>query len=133
MNKLIKKLYNRSEIRFLFVGAVNTVVGYIIIISLNLFLPYVTAYTCTYIITIIINFFTHKYITFQSHGKVYKELIRFIIVYIIIYLFGLILLYLLISVFGLIDYVAFGINVVLSALLSYFGHRIISFKNKGNN
>jgi putative flippase GtrA len=126
---MIKKLLNRTEIRFLLVGGFNTVLSYAILLVLDFLLPYKLAYSISFVIGVIINFFTHKHITFRSKGKVSKELLKFICVYIALFFFGLLVLHILIDIFSLAHWLAFGIQTVCSAVLSYFGHKYISFRS----
>jgi putative flippase GtrA len=125
---MIKKLLNRTEMRFLLVGGFNTVLSYGILLALDFFLPYRFAYGISFVISVIINFLTHKHITFRSRGKALKELIKFVCVYAALFFFGLLVLHLLIDTLGMAHWLAFGIQTVCSAALSYFGHKYISFR-----
>jgi putative flippase GtrA len=125
---VIKKLLNRTEIRFLLVGGFNTVLSYLILLGLDFLLPYRRAYVISFIIGVTINFFTHKHVTFRSKGKASKELIKFICVYIVLFFLGLLVLHILIDTLGLSHWLAFGIQTVCGAVLSYFGHKYISFR-----
>jgi putative flippase GtrA len=124
----IKKLLHRTEIRFLLVGGFNTVLSYVILLVLDFLLPYRIAYGISFVIGVTINFFTHKHITFRSKGKASKELIKFICVYLALFFFGLFALHILIDVLGLAHWLAFGIQIVCNAVLSYFGHKYVSFR-----
>jgi hypothetical protein len=80
MGKWLTNLASRSEIRFLFVGGFNTVVSYLLFLLLDHFLTYQTAYACAFVCGVILNFFTHKYVTFRSKGSIKTELPKFVLI-----------------------------------------------------
>jgi putative flippase GtrA len=125
---IIKKLMGRTEIRFLLVGGFNTVASYAVLLILDVFFVYRLAYVISFIISVTINFFTHKHLTFRSKGKVSKELVKFIGVYVALFFLGLLMLHIFIDTLDLAHWLAFGIQTVCIAALSYFGHKYISFR-----
>jgi putative flippase GtrA len=121
-------LINRAEVRFLLVGGFNTALSYVILLGLDYFFPYKVAYGISFAVGVMINFFTHKHITFRSKGKTPRELVKFICVYIVLFFVGLFALHILIDICHLSHWLAFGIQAVCSAVLSFFGHKYISFR-----
>lgn len=124
----IKKIFEYQQIRFLFVGGLNTLVGYgsyalLLFLGLNYFL----ANTISYIIGIIHSYIWNKKFTFKSNNKSILEVIKFVFVYVINYLIGLGFLSLFINVFNVNEYIAGVLNLVVTTLISYFGHKYFSF------
>lgn len=124
----IKKIFERQEIRFLFVGGLNTLVGYgIYAILLFLNIHYLVANTISTIIGVLHSYLWNRYFTFQSKEKAGKEVIKFVSVYIASYLIGTATLYCFTGILNLSPYVAGLINLVITTLISWFGHKYFSF------
>lgn len=128
--KFVSKIKGNDKIRFLFSGGLNTALTYFEVLILDIFFVYPLAYTLSVIIGVIQGFFLHKFVSFQSKGKVKNEIWKFIIVATIAYVLGLLVLYLLITIINLPAYIGFFINSCFCAVTSYFGHKFISFKKK---
>lgn len=132
----IKKIFEYQQIRFLFVGGLNTMVGYgTYALFLWLGLNYFYSNSISYVIGIIHSYFWNKKFTFKSNDKSILEIVKFVSVYIVNYLVGIAFLSLFIKIFGINEYVAGVLNLVVTTLISYFGHKYFSFSkvNKGGN
>lgn len=130
MKRIINKVFSYQGIRFLFVGGLNTIVGYgIYALLLYLNVNYLLANTISTIIGVAHSYLWNKYFTFKSKEKALKEITKFVSVYIVSYLLGMITLYLFKEKLNISPYIAGLINLVITTLISYFGHKYISFKN----
>jgi putative flippase GtrA len=130
---LIKTLFTRKEIRFLFVGGVNTVVGYgAYAICLLLGLHYALAQLISTVIGATNSYMWNKYFTFRQSKKSAKEVVRFVSVYAVSYALNYGLLKLMIDVVGLNEYIAGAIGLVVTTLVSWFGHNYFSFKRRND-
>lgn len=132
ITSLIKKLLNDKRIRFLFVGGINTVVGYgayalFIAAGLN---PYL-ATTCSTIIGVINSYFWNKYFTFKQPKKSLSEIIRFVLVYAVSYAANLGLVYIFVDMMGMNSYVSGAVCLFVVTIVSYVGHNFFSFKASG--
>lgn len=131
MITFIKKLFSKKEIRFLFVGGLNTIVGYG---SYALLLFFGTQYLIANIFSTIIgaihSYIWNKFFTFKSPKKSLTEVIRFFSVYAISFVFGLLTLYIMGNVIGIDPYIAGLINIIFTTLISWFGHNFFSFKQE---
>lgn len=127
-----KTLLAKKEFRFLFVGGLNTAVGYgsyaaIIYLSDN----YKLAYVLSNIIGITHSYFWNKFYTFrkQSAKKMsVGEITRFLSVYLVSFCIGLFMLWLLVEQLGMNDYIAGFVQLLFTTLISWFGHNKFSFK-----
>ena len=131
MKNSLKKLFNHQTIRFLFVGFLNTIVGYglyIILLSINI--NYLLANTISTIIAVIHSYLWNRYFTFKSKQKAITEITKFISIYITSYTVGVISLYTLKNSFHINEYIAGLLNLIITTTISYFGHKYISFKNR---
>ena len=129
MIKIINNLFKYQKIRFLFVGGLNTLVGYGSFAVLLFFnVNYLIANTISYIIGVIHSYFWNKKFTFKSNNKSPKELVRFIFVYIINYLAGMFILYVLVDIIGINQYISGILNLITTTIISWFGHEYFSFK-----
>lgn len=130
MNNRLRLLFDRREVRFLIVGAINTAVGYgAYAFFLSIDLNYLIAVTLSTIVGVANSYVWNRYFTFNSRGKAISELARFSLVYLVSYCISMIFLYLVVGVFGLNAYIAGGVNLILTTLISWFGHKNFSFKN----
>jgi putative flippase GtrA len=132
MNNLINKiksLLNNVKIRFLIVGCLNTLVGYLtyaLLIYINI--NYLIANTISTIIGITHSYIWNRLFTFKSNNSIKKEIFKFISVYFISYILGLLNLYILVNILGTNEYIAGIINIFITTIISWFGHRYFSFR-----
>jgi putative flippase GtrA len=129
----VKKLFADKRIRFLFVGGLNTAVGYgfyalFIFIGLD---PYL-ATTLSTILGVINSYFWNKYFTFRQPKKSLAEVMRFALVYGISYGANLGLVYIFIDMLGMNSYVSGAVCLFVTTIVSYVGHNFFSFKSKSN-
>ena len=131
MKERIKRLLNRQEIRFIFVGGLNTLIGYgLYALFVYIGINYLVSNTIATIIGVIHSFIWNKYFTFKSNKKIKDEIFKFISVYLISYTIGMITLYIFKDVCNISPYIAGLINLVITTLISFFGHKYISFNSK---
>jgi putative flippase GtrA len=81
-------LLSPEFLRFLCVGAFNTIFGYALFCALLLVLPYRAAYTVGYVIGICISYLLNCYFVFRSEPT-WSGAMRFPLVYLVQYLLGL--------------------------------------------
>ncbi len=129
MKERIERLKNRQEIRFVIVGLLNTLVGYgiyalLVFIGLN----YLISNTVATIIGVIHSYIWNRLYTFKSNNNVKKEIPKFISVYLISYIIGMITLYVFKDIFNISPYIAGLLNLVITTLISFFGHKYFSFR-----
>lgn len=130
MKNLINKIFSYQPIRFLFVGGLNTIVGYgVYALLLYLGINYLIANTISTIIGIIHSYLWNRFFTFKSKNKALKEITKFVSVYIVSYLIGTCTLFIFKDKLNISPYIAGLINLVITTLVSYFGHKYISFRN----
>ncbi|HNW90446.1 MAG TPA: GtrA family protein [Bacteroidales bacterium] len=136
---------HKTKIKFLLVGAWNTIFGFVVFIALykvfvNIFkvdyFAYTTAQVLSNILAIINAYVCHKYITFQSKArgkKMIMEFLRFSSTYITVFLLGLILMPFFVEILKINPIVSSIILNVIVVLSSYLAHSRFSFKNGRNN
>ena len=73
------KIIDKTTIKFLIVGVINTLVGTLVMfLSYNLLgLGYWISSAANYIVGSIVSYFLNKYFTFQSKEKSAKQILRF--------------------------------------------------------
>ncbi len=127
--KMIKKLFQNQKIRFLFVGGLNTIVGYgFYSLFLILNIHYFIANTLSTILGVIHSYLWNRYFTFKSKQKALKEIVKFVSVYITSYLLGSATLWIFTSLLKISPYISGLINLIITTLISWFGHKYFSFK-----
>ena len=129
MKKLINKVFSIEQFRFLFVGGLNTLVGYgsyalFIFLGLNYFI----ANLISTVIGVIHSYIWNKLFTFKSNNKVIKEVPKFISVYLISFLFSSLILFILVDKLGVNQYLSGALNIIITTLISWFGHKYFSFR-----
>lgn len=130
MKKLIEKIFSYQGIRFLFVGGLNTIVGYgIYALLVYLNVNYLIANTISTIIGVAHSYFWNRYFTFKSKQKALKEITKFVSVYVVSYLIGMCTLFIFKDKLNISPYFAGLINLIITTLISYFGHKYISFRS----
>lgn len=129
MIKLVKKIFSYQPIRFLFVGGLNTLVGYgVYALLIYMGVNYLLANTISTIIGVAHSYLWNRFFTFKSRNKAIKEITKFVSVYIVSYLIGMCTLFIFKDKLNISAYLAGLINLVITTLISYFGHKYYSFK-----
>lgn len=134
-NAIFQKVYLRHslEIRYLCIGAINTIVGitcfpiayYIFSFAQH---HYMFLLIICQIFSITFSYLTNKFYVFQTKGQHFLEYLRFTSFYNFFFIINLLFLPLLISIWHLNPA---KIQLAISAVASisgYFWHRYISFK-----
>lgn len=146
---LVKKLYYDMRVRFLFVGVLNTAIGFGVDALVCFFFQRYTDVSATVyqavaivtgtVIGAINSYFWNKYFTFRSKKKSLREIGRFALVYLGCFLFSYFSQLGMQAWLGYPDAswqfyaVKFGVLVVQTAV-SWFGQKYFSFrKGKSNN
>lgn len=129
--KLIKKLFGDKRVRFLFVGGLNTVVGYgayalLITLGINMYI----SNTLSTIIGVINSYFWNKYFTFRSPGRSFWEITRFLSVYGVNYLASMGLLFVFDYILHTNKYLAGLASLFITTVVSYLGHNYFSFSKE---
>ncbi|MDO5549035.1 MAG: GtrA family protein [Eubacteriales bacterium] len=137
MSDLFSKLFDRSFLRFVLVGVVNTLFGTAIMFSAyNLLgLNYWVSSALNYILASILSYFLNKHFTFQNKEKGIGVLFRFVINILVCYLlaYGIAkpLIRALLTSAGprIQDNVSMLTGMVLFTFFNYFGQKFFAFKN----
>ncbi len=130
----VKLLLACQPVRFLIVGAINTIVGYgCFAVMLYAGLPYLSAYWISMSIGVAISYILNKLFTFKSRARSILELIRFLTVYAASFVVGTMALFMLVDILSITPYAAGGINLIFTTLTSWFGHKYFSFKEGAKN
>lgn len=114
-------------LRFLVVGAVNTVFGYSVFAALVLFgMDPMPALVLTYVIGALFNFFTTRRFVFQHPGG--DAFLRFVAAYVVIYLFNAGLFKLVVAA-GAAPLMAQALCLPMVAIFSFFLFKLHVFKD----
>ena len=74
------------------------------------------------------SYILNKFWTFRVYRHSIMEFVRFVLVYLMSFLIGTCTLYCLVSIFILDAHIAGLINLFLTALISWLGHKYFSFR-----
>lgn len=79
LKRLMTKLFDRTFLKFIAVGVVNTIFGYAIMFTFYnlLHLSYWVSSACNYIFGSILSYFLNKHFTFQDKSRSWKTVLRF--------------------------------------------------------
>ena len=132
----LRALIDDERTRFVLVGGVNTVIGYSLFalaqVTLGEAIGYLGSLALSYAVAVIIAFFLHRRFTFrvQGTGSPALDLVRFIGVNLAVLGVNAVVLAVLVEVAGLPPLGAQAIALVVATVLSYLGHRFISFRRR---
>lgn len=138
MRQLMSKLAGDQRIRFLAVGATNTVVGYVVFSGLTLWVfpdmpfGYLLSLACSYLVAIVLAFVLYRRFVFMVTGHVIRDFLRFVSVYAVAIAINAVLLPVLVEFAHLAPLLAQALTVGVTTLLSFFGHREFSFRRPGD-
>ncbi len=133
---MIKKFFDKTFLKFILVGVINTIVGTsVMFLSYNLLgFSYWVSSAANYVIGSIVSYFLNKYYTFKVKKRSWKYIIKFVanisVCYLLAYgiakpLAARILSGMSVSVQ---ENVAMLVGMCLFVVLNYFGQRFFAFK-----
>jgi putative flippase GtrA len=129
---LVRRLANDERVSFVGVGAVNTLVGAVVFVALQMTLGQVVHYLAVlfaaHIISVLCAFVLHRSMVFRVTGNVLGDFVRFESVYLAALGLNAALLFALVEVGGLPVIVAQLTTVAATGLMSFFGHKYFSFR-----
>jgi putative flippase GtrA len=134
LRQRILQFARNQQVRFLGVGAINTFVGYGIFAMANEWLfrgvpfGYLLALALSYSLALILAFFLYRRLVFHVRGNVFIDLLRFISVYALSIGVNVVALPFLVEVVHVLPLIAQALILVVTTLVSYFGHRHFSFR-----
>ena len=123
-----------ERVRFLVVGGINTVVGYVLFALLQITAGHVIGYIGSlygsYVLAVTLAFVLHRRFTFRVEGTGNRlvDFLRFASVYVVSLAANTLALPLLVELAHLDPLVAQAISVVVTTVVSYFGHKYFSFR-----
>ena len=137
---LIRRLLGDERVRFLIVGGFNTLFGYALFILfertigqlIDGWLGDLVSLYAAYAVATVVAFVLHRHFTYRvsGTGNVIIDYLRFVSVYLVALAINTVALPLLVEFAHLEAIVAQGLIVVITTLVSYFGHKLFSFRRK---
>lgn len=130
----IRSLLADERVRFLIIGGFNTVLGYGLFAAFQISVGHVIGYLgslyASYILAVVVAFALHRRFTFKVHGtgNIIVDLLRYASVSVVSLVVNTVALPVLVEIVGLDPLVAQAITVVVTTLVSYFGHKFFSFR-----
>ncbi|WP_336923668.1 GtrA family protein [Aquipuribacter sp. SD81] len=129
-----RRLAGDERVLFVGVGAVNTLIGTVAFVGLQLTLGRVAHYLvvllAAHVVSVLCAFVLHRRLVFRVRGNVLLDLLRFETVYLGALGVNLLALPLLVEVAGLPVIPSQLLVVFVTALMSYVGHKYFSFRRK---
>jgi len=126
----------KQKIAYLIVGAWNTVFGFLSFMCLYLFffkhIHYLIILIVSNILSITNAYLCYKYLVFKTKGNYLREYIRFYFIYGFAFCINILLLPVFVEIMHFTPVYAQGILVVFTVIISYTGHKNISFKEFTN-
>lgn len=135
----MKKIFDKSFIRFLFVGVFNTIIGYgLMFVMYNyLILGYWPSTALSNLVGAIISFFLNRNFTFKSKASVKKSFIKFMLIVTVCYIISyslskLIIPPLISTAFGtmnikVVDNISMLFGMCAYTLCNYLGQKFFVF------
>ncbi|MET1002510.1 MAG: GtrA family protein [Acidimicrobiia bacterium] len=134
MRNRLARLLADQRVRFVIVGGINTVLGYGLFVlfefTIGDTIGYLGSLYASYVLAIVVAFALHRRFTFRvsGTGNVVIDFLRFASVHVVALVINTVALPLLVEIVGLEPLVAQAIVVVVTTLVSYFGHKLFSFR-----
>lgn len=120
------------KIRFVVVGGVNTLSGYIVTSVLYFLLDHIIGLygviAVATVINITISYLNHKRLVFKTSGNYVAEYLRFYLIAGISIAIAFFLLPILIKDLRWNAYLSIGIVAIINVVIGYFGHSRFSFR-----
>lgn len=131
---VLGRLARDERVRFLAVGAVNTVTGYGLFVLFesvafsSVRYGYLISLALSYAIAIVIAFILYRRFVFRVSGNVLVDFMRFVGVYAVSIGINFVALPLLVELVGITPMAAQAAVLVTTTLVSFFGHKYFSFR-----
>ncbi len=123
---------NNREVRFLVVGAWNTLFGYLCFYVLYRLaadhLHYLIIAVLAHVVNVIQAYVMQRKLVFRSQAKIAGEFLRFNASLVATFLFNLLAMYLLVEATALSPLIAQAIVILASLILTYVLHSCVSFR-----
>ncbi len=136
LRQRLHRLLNDERVRFILVGGLNTSVGYLIFVILEVSLGdklgYFFSLYGSFLLSSVSAFLLHRRVTFRiaGSGRIFVDFLRFLSVYSFALVINSIALPLLVEVAGMVPLLAQALIVAATTLVSYFGHKFFSFRRR---
>ena len=121
----VRRLLADQKFRFLLVGGTNTVVGYA---AFAVFDVVIIALVPAYAISILLAFVLYRRFVFHVSGHVVRDFVAFLGVNGFAFVINLVLLTILVGIAKLPSLGAQALALGITVLISFFGHREVSFR-----
>lgn len=131
---MLASLLRHQKVRFLMVGGFNTVFGYGLfalfnhVVFADVRFGYLLSLVASYAVAITSAFFLYRRFVFPVTGRLRRDFLAFLGVNAVAIGSNLVLLPLLVEGVGLSPLLAQALIVVCTTLISFFGHRDVSFR-----
>lgn len=126
-----------QRVAFLIVGAINTVVGYLVFAALLVTLGqrwhYLVALACAHVISVLFAFVLYRFLVFRVRGHVLADLWRFETVYLAALAVNFVLLPAFVEIAHLPVLVAQALIVLVTSVMSWVGHKRYSFRRPSSS
>jgi putative flippase GtrA len=123
------KYINREFNRFLIVGAINTLTGYVLYVALLAITSYTLSYTISYVLGIFISYYLNSRFVFRTELKLTKA-IQYPLVYLAQYVLGIILLRVFVELLGVSEVLSPALIILITVPVTYLLNKLIL---KGRN
>jgi putative flippase GtrA len=130
---MLKKLLDNEKIRFLAIGGINTVVGYLLFALFYWLLGtelYLAAYIASYVVALFSGYTLQRLVVFRVKGHLVLDFLRYTTVQLGAFVVNIILLPLFVEVFKIDPLISQAIILFITVVSSYFAHRYFSFRRK---
>jgi len=131
---MLMRLLAKREFTYLLVGGFNSIVGYSIVVGLYYILrsrlDILAIGAIGNILAISISFLTYKIFVFKTDGRWLLEYLRSYLVYGFAALMNILLLWLFVEKFSFNVWLAQGMSMLLTVVLSYIAHSRFTFSRR---
>ena len=130
----VRRLLADQKFRFLLVGGTNTVVGYAafavfdVVVFAHVEHGHIIALFPAYAISILLAFVLYRRFVFHVSGHVVRDFVAFLGVNGFAFVINLVLLTILVGIAKLPSLGAQALALGITVLISFFGHREVSFR-----
>ncbi|PKI92321.1 GtrA family protein [Actinomycetales bacterium SN12] len=128
------RLFRDRRVAFLFVGVINTVVGFawfaLFDITVGRLWGYMVTLLFAHVASVLCAFVLYRRLVFRVRGHLWIDLARFEMVYLTSLGINAVLLPIFVEFADLTPIVAQALIVFVTTLVSYFGHSRFSFRRK---
>ena len=137
ISQAVRNAYANTPVRFIIAGGYNTAFAYVLLAVLYYSFSNKVHYIFILVFSTAVNitnaYIVHKFFVFKTKGNYIREYLRYYVIYSVPIGIGLVFFPFCIEILKMNFYVTQALLTFVTVIISYFGHKHVSFRVRPDN